>query len=316
MRAATSSEQLVTARLHGSHTKSWPGWADWLAQVPLFSGLSKRQQKQLAQIARLRWFGDGRTVVRAGTPGDAFYAILNGHARLETPDGHVRELGDMDCFGELSLIDGKPRAATVVTVGSISVGRIARSDFLALLREQPAIGVGIAQALVATIRDTQGAAAESPGRGAADDAGHLSAAEGADQVPSLLASLSLFAGLSKRHLRKVARLAAARRYADGAVVVRAGARGDALFVVIEGSARVQVPDGRASHLGVGDYFGELALLDGAPRAATVSADGRLEVLRVPRQEFLKLMREEPGVSLTVVRGLVKLIRGLQVEGAA
>ena len=56
----------------------WPGWAPYLATIPLFAGLSRRQLRSLARLADLRWYADGRTLVRAGSPGDAFFADLQG----------------------------------------------------------------------------------------------------------------------------------------------------------------------------------------------------------------------------------------------
>jgi CRP-like cAMP-binding protein len=64
----------------------------------------------------------------------------------------------------------------------------------------------------------------------------------------------------------------------------------------------------------GDYFGELALLDGAPRSATVSSVGELTTARVARPAFLKLLREEPTIAVGLLSGLVAIVRSLQAEG--
>jgi len=127
----------------------------------------------------------------------------------------------------------------------------------------------------------------------------------------VLERVPLFHALTKRHVRRVARLAEMKRYKSGADVVRAGARGDAFYVILDGSARVQTPGGHTRDLHEGDFFGELALLDGAPRAATVSALNDLATVRIARTAFLKLLREEPAIGVGLAHGLVKIVRDLQ-----
>ena len=135
-----------------------PGWLPVLGRVEMFQSLSKRHLRKVARLTEPKRFKKGADVVRAGSRGDALYVILDGTARVTTPDGHTRTLASGDCFGELALLDGAPRAATVTAIDSLATARISRSDFQKLLKEEPAIGVGLAQGLVAIIRDIQGTA--------------------------------------------------------------------------------------------------------------------------------------------------------------
>ena len=123
--------------------------------------------------------------------------------------------------------------------------------------------------------------------------------------------IPLFRGLSKRHLRRVARLAELRQYLGSKPIVRAGTRGDAFYIILDGSAEVRTADGSTESLEPGAYFGELALIDGAPRAATVSAVGELTTARIARSDFLKLLREEPSIAVGLLPGLVGIVRALQ-----
>jgi CRP-like cAMP-binding protein len=152
----------------------------------------------------------------------------------------------------------------------------------------------------------------------AHDAGWNAAAEEDRAAPPLdllrlLAEtdIPLFRGLSKRHLRRVARLAELRLSVGSKPVVLAGSRGDAFYIILDGSAEVRLADGSTVPLRPGDYFGELALLDGAPRAATVSAVGELTTARIARSAFLKLLREEPAIAVGLLPGLVGIVRELQ-----
>lgn len=136
-------------------TSLHPGWLPVLSRVPLFQSLSKRHVRRVGHLAEMKRFKQGSQVVRAGARGDALYVILDGSAQVETPAGHTRKLSEGDHFGELALLDGAPRAATVTAIGSLATARISRTAFLKLLKDEPAIGVGLAHGLVAIVRDLQ-----------------------------------------------------------------------------------------------------------------------------------------------------------------
>jgi CRP-like cAMP-binding protein len=123
-----------------------------------------------------------------------------------------------------------------------------------------------------------------------------------------LAEVPLFEGLPKRHLRRVAKLARIRRFAPGAAIVRAGDSGRSFYIVLDGNAKVTRAGGRARRLGAGDYFGEMALLDDAPRSADVLADGEVLALTIDRPGFAKLLRAEPAIAQTLLRTLAARLR--------
>ena len=112
------------------------------------------------------------------------------------------------------------------------------------------------------------------------------------------ADVPLFAGLSRRHLTKVARLASTKRYPSGAAIVETGATGEAFFVILDGrQAWVREPAGAT--LGANESFGEMSLLDGQPRSATITARSEVLVMMVPRQKFLKLLEKKPKIAMAV-----------------
>jgi CRP-like cAMP-binding protein len=125
-----------------------------------------------------------------------------------------------------------------------------------------------------------------------------------------LADVPLFAGLSRRHLGKVANVASTKRYAAGGELVRKGDRADAFYVILDGRVRVEVP-GRGIELGSGDFFGEMALIDGEPRAATVVTLSELHVLMILRSKFLKLLATEPKIALAIMATLTRRLRDVQ-----
>lgn len=128
----------------------------------------------------------------------------------------------------------------------------------------------------------------------------------------LLARVPLFEGLSRAHLGRVASLAEHTTYNAGRVIVKRDEPGRAFYVIVEGTAKVVkgkiVTARREAELGPGDFFGELALLDGDPRAATVIAATSLTTIRIERAGFRHLLREEPELALKVLEGMARRTR--------
>lgn len=130
----------------------------------------------------------------------------------------------------------------------------------------------------------------------------------------VLASLPLFEGFSKRRLRKLARQAHFENYARGDEVVSTGSTGDAFYVILGGSAKARGKPA-AQTLRAGDYFGEMAVLDGGQRSATVVATSELQVMRVPREAFLELAEDEPALTAGMLARLGARVRELEGQAA-
>jgi CRP-like cAMP-binding protein len=128
----------------------------------------------------------------------------------------------------------------------------------------------------------------------------------------VLKDMPLFAGVPKRHLKKIAALTKEARYARGSAIVRQGDRGDAFFVILDGKAAVIRP-GRLPTipLGPGDYFGEIAIIDGAERTATVRAETDVLCLLLPGRPFMKMVRNEPEIAVALLRQFAGRVRDLQ-----
>jgi CRP/FNR family cyclic AMP-dependent transcriptional regulator len=137
------------------------------------------------------------------------------------------------------------------------------------------------------------------------------------EIERLLAEtdIPLFRALPKRHLRHIARAAELEQHVGTVEIVRAGSPGDAFYIIVDGAAEYRAADGDAGTLQPGDYFGELALIDGAPRAATVTSVGELTTLRIGRSSFRRLLREEPAIAVGMLPGLVAIVRELQTSVA-
>ena len=113
---------------------------DALHRVPLLAGLSRRDVARVFELGTEDEFFPGKVIVKAGNEARDFYLIMMGEARLTVPGGRTSILGPGDYFGEMAVLDGGPRSATIVADTHVSALRIGRSDFLALLDTYGSIG--------------------------------------------------------------------------------------------------------------------------------------------------------------------------------
>jgi CRP/FNR family transcriptional regulator, cyclic AMP receptor protein len=126
-----------------------------LAHVPLFAGLSRRHLKRLAERADLVSFRERETIVEAGQPGGSFYVIVAGEARVMRGGKVVGRLEPGEFFGEVSLLDGGPRTATVVAGTPVTTIRIFKRSFDRVLAEEPKVAAQILAVVARRLRDAE-----------------------------------------------------------------------------------------------------------------------------------------------------------------
>lgn len=129
----------------------------------------------------------------------------------------------------------------------------------------------------------------------------------------VLASVPLFEGLSKRHLKQIAALATVDHYMEGATIVKEGDPGDSFFVVLSGQAKVVVKKRTVNRILPGDHFGEISLLDGEPRSASVISETPMIVTSIGRKGFERLLRDDPILSMAMLRTLAKRLRSVRKD---
>jgi CRP-like cAMP-binding protein len=122
-----------------------------------------------------------------------------------------------------------------------------------------------------------------------------------------LRTIPLFAGLSDEALARVAELVSEFEEPAGWVLVEVGQPGSGMFILEEGTAVVELPNGRERELEPGDFFGELALLTDHPRNARVRARTPVRCLAVSRMDFQKLLKEEPEIGVAMLPKLAARI---------
>lgn len=119
----------------------------------------------------------------------------------------------------------------------------------------------------------------------------------------LLKRVPLFAGCSKAELRRLATSTDELALPEGRVLVREGRPGHEFFVLVDGTVRVAKGGRTLAELGAGDWVGEIALLTGAPRTATVTATSPVRVLVLDDRSFRRVVAEMPSITLKVLASL-------------
>lgn len=123
-----------------------------LRRVPLFADMDRRQAEQIARLLKKRPFAKGETVILEGSGGAAFFLIESGEATVTRKGVHLGTLGPGDHFGEIALIDGGPRSATVTAATDLACYGLTFWEFRPLLERNGTIGWKILQALAKRLR--------------------------------------------------------------------------------------------------------------------------------------------------------------------
>jgi len=140
-----------------------------LRAEPLFESLSEEQLDHVVQEARLKLFGRGEPVIEEGAEGDSMFVMLRGAANVFVSKNgsriRVATLGEGDCFGEMSLLTGEPRSATVRADGDCYVMEIGKPVMAELLRDAPSYLQKLSELLAQRKMETEGILKEAPNTG-------------------------------------------------------------------------------------------------------------------------------------------------------
>ncbi len=131
---------------------------------------------------------------------------------------------------------------------------------------------------------------------------------GTKEVVSRLAKVPLFSDCSPRDLLLIAKVIKDVDHPAGTVIAREGEPGIGLFIIAEGTAEVTIGGKKKIMLGPGDFFGEIALLDGGPRTATVTAITDVKLLGLTEWVFRGLMQEHPPIAIKTLQAMADRLR--------
>ncbi|RWS29307.1 cAMP-dependent protein kinase regulatory subunit-like protein [Leptotrombidium deliense] len=199
----------------------------------------------------------GEVIIKQGDEGDNFYIIDEGEVEIYINNTLVSTIGDGGSFGELALIYGTPRAATIKAKNECKLWAIDRDTYRRIL-------------MGSTIRKRK-------------------------LYEEFLNKVSIFESLEKWEKLTIADALIPVQFNTGDVIVEQGKPGDDFFIIEEGTAVVyqrrseEEPQTEVGRLGPSEYFGEIALLLDRPRAATVVAKEPLKCVKLDRARFERLL---------------------------
>jgi cAMP-dependent protein kinase regulator len=224
----------------------------------LFSHLDADEQKAIFDAMFPVEVSKGETIIVQGEEGDNFYVIDHGEVDVFVNNEYVLSIQEGGSFGELALIYGTPRAATVAAKSDrVKLWAIDRLTYRAIL-------------MGSTMRKRK-------------------------MYDEFLSKVQILADLDKWERANVADALERCNFEPGTHVVEQGQPGDEFFIIVEGEAEVlqkrsdDAPFEIVGKLGASDYFGEIALLLDRPRAATVVAKTLLKCVKLDRARFERVM---------------------------
>ena len=242
---------------------------EWLAlfssQIEVFREVSPLQLRELMLDSTARSFASGEALFVRNDTGSSLFALAEGSVLVEVEKddpAKVVPIGQGEIVGEVGLISGRRRGATVRADGPVIAVELSRTAALKLIATVPAAGRAIMRVSIER------------------------------QLLQLFGS-----GLTREDVAEVVELAEVQTIKAGEVVLSEGETGTDIFVIRRGSMIVEKTIGGKqvflNYLPAGTYVGEMALLDGTPRVATVKAAIRSEVIRLPGEAFARLLERKP-----------------------
>ncbi|MFY2559052.1 cyclic nucleotide-binding domain-containing protein [Corallococcus terminator] len=249
--------------------------------APLFSRLSREDFVALVGALEARAFFPGQAVVEEGAPGASMFALVEGRAEVTRAleDGERGVVGTVvpgDFFGELALVSEGPRLASVVVTERSMLLELTRPRLTAVAARHPGVGEVLEDFYRRRL------------------------------VDNLLRSNPLLSRLTAEQKAALSLDFRLRAVASDEVLLAQGQPGDAFYVLLRGKCTpwLEHPDGRRmplAELREGDVFGEISLLLDKPVSATVRADVKGVVLRLPRAAFEKHLLSQPGMKGLLMR---------------
>ena len=261
--------------------------ADRLRHVEPFRQLDDATRQAIAAQLDVVHVAAGSRLIRQGDAAELVYILLRGRLRVEVEtvgrEQHVlAELGSGSVVGEMAVVAGGPRSATVWATEDVELGALSLSAVQRLIDAFPDVGTVLSGLVSQRLRQTR-----------------------------LARQLrALFDRLDEKSLAAVEERVEWVSLAAGEELFHQGDEGNAAYLVVSGRLRAAVlgPDGDESVIGEvtgGELVGELSLLTGDPRSATVYAARDTEMARVPRQLFEELALRHPQGMLEVTRTVIR-----------
>ncbi len=237
--------------------------------MPLFCELDADSFVETFKRLQYSRFAKGATILKEGERGDSLLVVASGHVSVQKGGATLAKLGPGMVIGEMALITGAPRSATVLADEDVEVFVLERKDVEGLATQKPQV----AEELIEYCRKRL--------------------------IGNLLNTSPLFKRFDDMTRYTLIENFQRKSFQPGQHLIEEGVAGAGLFVIATGSVKVSVKkDGESltvATLQPGEVVGEISLLNDQPTSATVSAEGRVGALFLPRDEFQKVLAKNPAV---------------------
>ncbi|MGC4114613.1 MAG: cyclic nucleotide-binding domain-containing protein [Myxococcales bacterium] len=242
--------------------------------LPLFVDLEPEAFVDLVERTTVREYTDKQLVVREGDGGASVFIMVSGQARVVTESGdEPRQLAILSggaLFGELSILTGAPRSASIYAASDVELFEISHDDLDFVSKSHPTVPKALAEFAQKRL------------------------------AMNLLATAPLFTQLETGHRGPVLQRFRGRIVPQGERVITEGSPSSGLFLVLSGEFSVTKKDASGEELalrvlGDGDVFGEISLLSGGPASATVAAVRKSAVAFLPREAYDELVGSYPQI---------------------
>lgn len=265
-----------------------------IARSDLFLNLTAETKESLAKGFRKISVSKNKVIIRQGNPGDALYIVASGSFSVYvTAEGRRKKLGEIrqgGCFGEGALVTSEPRNATVICDQAGTIFKIQREDFARVLRNHPEE----IRAFVRLIARRSRALHKSVFR------------PDPRRIKQLITAVPLFTGVGEKLIAELEPQLEWIFLPGGETLMRQGDPADGMYVVVNGSLLYEVRNhaGKIVSSGSfsrGDIIGEIALLTGEPRTATVIATLSCEIVKISTGAFEEVFSKHPPSMLAITK---------------
>jgi len=247
--------------------------------IPLFSDLKREELSRVMEKIQARQFAKDAVICREGDPGDSIYIISHGRVSIfRHPAGgekiRLAELKEGDFFGEFGFFADAKRQATVEALVDTELLEIVKEDLQKIIQEFPSVS----QVLFKFYKERV--------------------------LNNLLAFSPLFKGFPLEERKQILDKFTMEKFPSGAMVLEEGAAGDSLYIIKKGEVEAYTESPRGEKLPLarlkeGDFFGEISLLTGRPRTASVKALQPAELVRLNKKDFDQIAAHHPAVMKTL-----------------
>jgi len=244
-----------------------------LPPIPLFSDLKKEELSRVMEKIQAKRFARGKAICREGDPGNSLYIISHGKvaiSRQQPGKGKIvlNELTDGDFFGEFAYFANARRQATVEALEDTEVLEMTKDELQRVIQEFPPVSKVLFKFYKERVLD------------------------------NLLAASTLFQSFPPEERRKLFEEVTLEEFPAGNLVIEEGTPGDCLYIIKSGEVEVFTLDAMREKLVLaklqeGDYFGEISLISGRPRTASVKVLRAAELVRLDKKNFDRIVAGHP-----------------------